>query len=182
MVTLWLQSASPLPPFLSRLLRSHQKAKGFLVNSAFSCLAAIVALPYPYWPVVDQTTNSFRNSYIVISVLLLYNSNQRENKDMGRIWLRRAEMIGALSEIVGYKSGLALTKAEILKYLPEYESTLTGRDNAIITLRAEEYQEMTSTLLYSLGCLAFPPIVFPGVKCSINIRMIRTSMNSIAVS
>ncbi len=82
---------------------------------------------------------------------------------MGRIWFRRIEMIGAISEIVGYKSGLALTRAEIMEHLPEHTSTLMGDDDIVITLRAEEYQGMSSTLLYRLGCLPSPPILFPGI-------------------
>jgi len=82
---------------------------------------------------------------------------------MGGIWYRRIEMVGALSEIVGYKSGLALNRIEIVDHLPEYESTLIGDDDAIIRLRAEDYEEILSTLLYRLGCIASPPIVFPGI-------------------
>jgi restriction system protein len=83
---------------------------------------------------------------------------------MGRMWYRRIEMVGALGEIIGYKSGLALTREEIVKHIPEYESILAGDDNAIMSLRAEEYEEITSTLLYRLGCLASAPIVFPGIR------------------
>jgi len=83
---------------------------------------------------------------------------------MGRIWYRRIEMIGALAEIIGYKSGLALTRPEIVEHLPEHVSILTGDDDAIMSLRAEEYEEITRTLLYRLGYLASAPIVFPGIR------------------
>lgn len=77
--------------------------------------------------------------------------------------IEELKWFGALSEIVGYKSGLALTRTEIVEHLPEYEPTLMGDDDAIIRLRAEDYEEILSTLLYRLGCIASPPIVFPGV-------------------
>jgi restriction system protein len=37
---------------------------------------------------------------------------------MGGIWVTRSELIGTTSEIVGYKSGLALSRKELSAYIP----------------------------------------------------------------
>jgi restriction system protein len=83
---------------------------------------------------------------------------------MGRIRSTRIEMITKISEVIGYKSGIAITREEFIEHLPEFSEYLSGRDEQIFSLRAEVYEEITGLLLYRLGNIpnplpGFPPIV-----------------------
>ncbi len=83
---------------------------------------------------------------------------------MGRIWTKRIETITTLSEIVGYKAGLALNREEVLQHLPDHEELLAGDDEAIVTLRAEDFEDMVSMLLYQVGNIPTSRPLFPGLR------------------
>jgi restriction system protein len=72
-------------------------------------------------------------------------------------------MITNISEVIGYKSGLALTREDIIEYLPGFSEYLTGPDEEILRLRAEVYEEMAGQLLYRLGNIPNPLPGFPTI-------------------
>ena len=60
---------------------------------------------------------------------------------MGAIWCRKGELISSTGEIVGYKSGLALSIEQLKSYTLEgYEDIFEDDPNRTIRIRAEEYE------------------------------------------
>jgi restriction system protein len=76
---------------------------------------------------------------------------------MGGIWLSKNGLVTSTSEIVGYKSGLALNKQKIFHYASEYHrSLITGPPEAIIRIRSEEYEQLIADVLHGIGNLSSP--------------------------
>jgi hypothetical protein len=65
-------------------------------------------------------------------------------------WIRRTriEVVATLSELVGYKAGLALTKQDIVNHLPEERELWAGSEDDTIRLHSSTYQELLTRLLY----------------------------------
>jgi restriction system protein len=82
---------------------------------------------------------------------------------MGAIWFRRAELLGSLSEVVGYKSGLVLGRDEIAEHLPDEEEVWSGEDDATLRVRSEEYEEYVTELLYRVGNIESRRVLPPGI-------------------
>jgi restriction system protein len=80
---------------------------------------------------------------------------------MGAFWLSRIELITALSEQAGYKSGLALTRSEIQAHLRDYSEYVMGTDDERLRIRSEVYEYMIAQLLYKLGNIPTPEPMFP---------------------
>lgn len=80
-----------------------------------------------------------------------------------RIITSRISLITTISEIVGYKSGLALSQEEVLDHLTDFHDTLSGEDDEILALRGELYEEMIGRLLYNMGNIPTPTPTFPGI-------------------
>jgi restriction system protein len=72
---------------------------------------------------------------------------------VGGIWLKRIELIGTSSELVGYKSGLALTREELTEFVPSsYEDLWSGgSDEMEIHIRSEEYEEIIGGIAERCG-------------------------------
>jgi restriction system protein len=71
---------------------------------------------------------------------------------MGRIVFSRANLNGELSEIVGYKAGLALNEDQMASHVDEdYRDLILGDRDQIVTVRSEEAEEIVSQLLYGVG-------------------------------
>src|SRR4026207_279508 len=79
---------------------------------------------------------------------------------MGRIRTTKGSLIVHASEIVGYKSGLALDKPTIIDYAADYEN-LEGNDEDPIVIRSEEFQYLIQGLLYRVGNIPSPEILLP---------------------
>lgn len=79
------------------------------------------------------------------------------------IWGRRIEHVTALSEIAGYKSGLALTREEIADHLGDDADWVAGDDDAYVRIRAEEFAESVRFLLFRPGAIPRPDLLFPGI-------------------
>lgn len=78
---------------------------------------------------------------------------------MGGIWLKRSQLIGRTSEIVGYKSGLGLTHEEIGDMVhSEYHKQWYGDNDDLLRIRSEEFEELISEVLYRLGNIPSPSI------------------------
>ena len=76
---------------------------------------------------------------------------------MGAILFRRIELVTSLSEVVGYKAGVALSREQMHGFLEEKESGfLTGNDETTLRVRSEVYAEMVCQLLYSVGNIRSP--------------------------
>ena len=75
---------------------------------------------------------------------------------MGSILFNRISLIATLSEIIGYKSGLVLSSSDIFERLPKYQD-LWGRENEDrLRVRSENFPEMVTQLLYSVGSIPSP--------------------------
>jgi restriction system protein len=71
---------------------------------------------------------------------------------MGRIVFQRSALNGTLSELVGYKAGLALTQEQLAAHTDEaYHDLLLGDLEQTIAIRAEEAEELVAQLLYGVG-------------------------------
>ena len=70
---------------------------------------------------------------------------------MGRILCRRIELITVLSETIGYKSGLNLSKYEVYERLPEYSDIWDGDEDDVLGIRSEVFADMVVKLLYKVG-------------------------------
>lgn len=75
---------------------------------------------------------------------------------MGGIWIKRGELVSAISEKVGYKSGLALTLDELQEHLPEFKSWWNGDPRALMLIRSEEFEQAVGHLLYRIGAARAP--------------------------
>ena len=82
---------------------------------------------------------------------------------MGAIWFTRIEMLGAVSEIVGHKSGLALSRDEIRDHAPERTDLCNGEDDERIRLRSEEMEDVVRELLYSVRNIPTPSVGHPAI-------------------
>jgi restriction system protein len=82
---------------------------------------------------------------------------------VGAIWFRRAELLGSVSEVVGYKSGLALTREEIAEHLPDAGELWQGPDEEKLRVRSEEFEELITSLLYAVGNIKTPRVIFPTI-------------------
>ena len=81
---------------------------------------------------------------------------------MGAIWYKPIELAATVSEVAGYKSGLSLTRDEIVEHVPSFGEYVYGPDDGLIRIRAEELEEMFADLLYALGNVSSPGITFVG--------------------
>lgn len=80
---------------------------------------------------------------------------------MGGIWLSRIELVTSLSEFVGAKAGIALTRQQMLDHAPDYSELLGGDDDDVLRVRSETVEELFGDLLYAVGNVASPGITFP---------------------
>lgn len=83
---------------------------------------------------------------------------------MGAMYFRRIEFVTSLSEHVGYKAGLALTRERIAELLDKDQDRLVaGDDSAMLRVRSEEYADYLCKLLHAVGNISSPdsmPSVF----------------------
>ncbi|HYT34067.1 MAG TPA: hypothetical protein VEL69_03460, partial [Ktedonobacteraceae bacterium] len=77
-------------------------------------------------------------------------------KTMGHFRLKRIEVITILSELAGYKAGLALSRQDIVAHLPNEGDLFTGTDNDTLRFSSDEFEELNARLLYRLGVIPRP--------------------------
>jgi restriction system protein len=81
---------------------------------------------------------------------------------MGAIWFSRAKLLGTVSEMVGYKAGLALDGPQVVELSPEdYRDYFIGDMDNAVRVRSEEFEEIIAGLLYGVGNIESPSIA-PG--------------------
>lgn len=62
-----------------------------------------------------------------------------------------AEYLGILEGYAGQKAGLALTRAEILRHIPDHREVVPSDDARVIRVRREEMESAVRELLFELG-------------------------------
>ncbi|UTG85070.1 restriction endonuclease [Bacillus paranthracis] len=83
---------------------------------------------------------------------------------MGAIWTKRSQLIGNTGEIVGYKSGLGLTREEFEDIIPEqFHNIWFGEGQETIRIRAESYESLINHLLYKVGNIETPSSIPPTI-------------------
>lgn len=83
---------------------------------------------------------------------------------MGTIRFRRANFLGCVSETVGYKSGLTLTREDLISHAGEDDKDLfEGSDDDELPIRSEEFEELIAGFLYAVGNIRSPHILHPVV-------------------
>ncbi|HSH85950.1 MAG TPA: restriction endonuclease [Methylophilus sp.] len=78
---------------------------------------------------------------------------------MGTIWIPPNKLVTFFEEKVGYKSGLALTREEMVKHIAESNSiteALITQSDEPIRVRADAIEDAFQILLYKLGFLKQP--------------------------
>lgn len=73
---------------------------------------------------------------------------------MGAIWFDQGRLISFLSEILGYKSGLALNRKKLTNMLIEqgsYHSIVKDNELSLTRVRAEDIENLVEHLLFQLG-------------------------------
>jgi restriction system protein len=82
---------------------------------------------------------------------------------MGAIWYRRIEFVATISELTGYKAGLALSREQMAEHVPQLGEWFDGDDEQLIRVRAEEVEELFGDLLYSVGAVKSRGISIPHI-------------------
>src|SRR5437667_10838594 len=76
---------------------------------------------------------------------------------MGAMHFRRIELVASLSEHVGYKAGLALTRERMAELLDqERDGLILSDDDTMLRVRSEAYGEHLCKLLYAVGNISSP--------------------------
>jgi restriction system protein len=80
---------------------------------------------------------------------------------MGAIWFRGSEFVACLSELIGFKTGLALSAERLKTILDEINPRLWPPSGDLtMRIRAEQFEEVCVGVLWRLG--AGPPeVIFP---------------------
>jgi restriction system protein len=81
------------------------------------------------------------------------------------IWTTRGQLVSSTGEIVGHKSGLALTREQVGSMLADsYASVWNGPDEAMLRIRPEEYEEIVAIVLHGAGNIPDPYAVPFGIR------------------
>lgn len=81
---------------------------------------------------------------------------------MGAIWFRGREFITALSETLGYKTGLVLSEERLRALVEEVDGDVwPPTDTATLRIRSEEFEYLFVRLLSQLGAGPPRPVVSP---------------------
>jgi restriction system protein len=85
---------------------------------------------------------------------------------MGAIWYQAIEFANTISELIGHKSGLALSRGEFVDHLnetPNWARLFQLPDDQMIRIRSEEVEALVAELLYRIGNIETSDIRFPGM-------------------
>ena len=78
----------------------------------------------------------------------------------------RGQLVSSTGEIVGHKSGLALTRDRVASMLDDsdYSSVWNGPDEIMLRIRSEEYEELIAIVLHGVGNIPEPCVTPFGIK------------------
>ena len=82
---------------------------------------------------------------------------------MGAIWFRRANLVGTLNEMVGYKSGISLNTEQMADIAKQHADELVGDEDQSVRVRSEEFEELLASLLYGVVNVTTPSIAPLGI-------------------
>lgn len=85
---------------------------------------------------------------------------------MGGIWYQAIEFANTMSELIGHKSGLALSRGELVGHLdnsPEWARLFEMPDDQMFRIRSEEVEAIVAQLLYRVGNIETPEVRFPSM-------------------
>jgi len=81
---------------------------------------------------------------------------------MGAIWFRGAEFVASLSEMIGFKTGLALSEERLHAILDDIDASLwPPSDDLEMRIRSESFEEVFVGVLHRLGAGPPRPMVSP---------------------
>ncbi len=85
---------------------------------------------------------------------------------MGAIHFPSGTFPAAITEVVGYKSGLALSYEQILEHLenPEYVEIAMAGNDGFVRVRSEVFEGIILGLLYKLGRVSSPEPISPFIS------------------
>ena len=84
---------------------------------------------------------------------------------MGGIIFRARDLHTHTSEIVGYKSGLALNEDELKSHVPGHlVEIFSTPPDSILRIRSEEMEELIAGILYKLGTIPHPDIIPANIR------------------
>ena len=84
---------------------------------------------------------------------------------MGGIIFTARDLHTHTSEIVGYKSGLALNKDELMSHAPDHlVEILSTPPDSMLRIRSEEMEELIAGILYKLGTIPHPDIIPANIR------------------
>lgn len=73
---------------------------------------------------------------------------------MGHInFSTRGQLLGTVSDVVGYKAGLALGRDELIGHSPAFKAQLSGPLETPVRLHSAEYEELVVGILHGVGYL-----------------------------
>jgi len=75
---------------------------------------------------------------------------------MAAMWTTGQELLEIIFEYVGHKAGLALTRDELVKHMPQHASELPPSDGDGLRIRHEVVEEMVREVLHNVGALRNP--------------------------
>jgi restriction system protein len=86
---------------------------------------------------------------------------------MGAIWYPAIEFSNTMSELIGHKSGLALSREDFIEHLdeePDWATLFRLADEEMIRIRSEEVEALVAELLYRIGNIDTPDIMPPSIR------------------
>jgi restriction system protein len=86
--------------------------------------------------------------------------------ELGSIWFPGCELAPTVSEMVGYKAGVALSRdrmVELIEGSMEAEGFFDTDDQALVRVRSEELEAVVHELLFKLGHTSTPRRVHPAI-------------------
>jgi restriction system protein len=80
---------------------------------------------------------------------------------MGAIWFQAIDFANAMSELIGHKSGLALSRQDLIEHVQDeddWADLFRLSDDETIRIRSEAVEALVAHLLYRVGNIETPDI------------------------
>jgi restriction system protein len=86
---------------------------------------------------------------------------------LGAIWFHAIDFANAMSEVVGHKSGLALSREDLIEHVQDEDSWVDLfrlPDYQMIRIRSEAVEALVAHLLYRVGNIETPDTISEVIK------------------